>query len=526
MSALARPGVLASILAAAAVALHPALGAARWLPARPAVLAALLVLAVLALAARAAGAREGRTGAALAAAGAAVLVGALAVDGLRGHHGALSLAPGESRGNFEEAGPDGRSLGLRPLGFPIGAGRVSAGDGSSAPAVALALPGRSAPVELTPERSVAFGGYRFARPVATTTGGVARLRVAASDGAATQVAEVSPGAPGRAFGLTIALEEYFPDFALDESRRPFSRSAEPRNPAALLSVEKAGEAHRVFVLQSMPGVHRVEALGLAFSLLGVEFERTVAVAVHREPAALAALLGALVLAAGVALSLRRGTAPASVDGDTRATVAGGVLVGLLLVADRGAVLAWSLALAGAGGRVPLPGVGVLLGAALVAALGGSLLLGAGRLAGDGAAGARPAARAALWLAAGLAAAGLCLAVVRVQGLPGARPTLLPLAGIALGVLWLGASLVATRPAPPPLVSRVAPLVLPAAVLAALGLAIALAVAGVLRDGTYATSTAAAAASAALLGLAALEPAGVPGLRRFAFLLALLAPATR
>jgi hypothetical protein len=48
MSALARPGVLASILAASALTLHPALGASRWLPARPVVLAALLLLAALA----------------------------------------------------------------------------------------------------------------------------------------------------------------------------------------------------------------------------------------------------------------------------------------------------------------------------------------------------------------------------------------------------------------------------------------------------------------------------------------------
>jgi hypothetical protein len=58
------------------------------------------------------------------------------------------------------------------------------------------------------------------------------------------------------------------------------------------------------------------------------------------------------------------------------------------------------------------------------------------------------------------------------------------------------------------------------VLAALALAIAVAAAGVLRDGTYATPHAAAAA--ALLGLAALEPTRAPGLRRFAFLLVFLA----
>lgn len=518
MSALARPGALAAILAAAAVALHPGLGAPRWLPARPAVLAALLLLAALALVARALGARERRAGAALGAAGALLLVGALAVDGLRGHHGSLTLAAGESRANFEEAAPDGRPLGLRPLGFPVGAERVSAAGASSGPAVALALPGPG-PAELTRDRSVAFGGYRFARPVPVATGGAARLRVSASDGAATQVADVSPGAPGRAFGLTIALEEYFPDFALDESRRPFSRSAEPRNPAALLAVERAGEAHRVFVLQAMPGVHRVEGLGLAFSLLGVEPERRVAIAVHREPAALAALGAALLLAAGVALSLRPGPGPGPGAGDAPAIVAGSALVGFLLLVDGGAVLAWGFAVAAPGGRVPLAGVGVLLGAALVAALGGSLLLGAGRIAGD--AGSRRAARAALWLAAGLAAAGSGLAAVRVASLPVAASPI-PVAGIALAALSLAASLLATRAAPPALVARAAPLALPVAVLAALALAIGLAVAGVLREGTYATPAAAAASSAALLGLAALEPTRLPGPRGFAFLLALLA----
>jgi hypothetical protein len=521
MSVLARPGVLASILAASAVALHPALGASGWLPARPALLAALLHLAALALLARAAAGGHRRPAAALAAAGAVLVVGALAVDGLRGHHGTLRLVAGQSRGNFDEKGPGGRPLGLRPLGFPVGADRVLGPAGSSAPGVALALPDRRAPVELTRERSVAFGGYRFARPTAAATGGVARLRIAASDGTATQVADVSPGVPGRAFDLTIALEDYFPDFALDESRRPFSRSADPRNPAALLAVERGGEVHRVFVLQSMPGVHRVEKLGLAFSLLGVEPDRTVEIAVHREPAALVALIGALALVAGVALSLRFEPMPAAPDRDAPVIVAGSVFVGLLLVVDRGAVLAWGFGVPGADGRVPLPGVGSLLGAALVAGLGGSLLLAAGRL-GGGAAGVRPIARKALGLAAGLAAAGLGLAVVRTADLPVAGAALTSLAGLAIALASLAVSLLVTSPAAPGLVSRVAPLALPLAVPATLALAIAAGIVGMLRDGTYATPTAAASASAALLGLAALEPTGVPGLRRFAFVLTLLA----
>jgi hypothetical protein len=519
MSALARPGVLASILAAAALALHPALGASRWLPERPALLAALLLFAALALVTRAA--RERRLDAALTATGAVLLLAALGVDGLRGHHGTLTLAAGQSQGNFDEAGPNGRSLGLRPLGFPIGAESVEAPRGSAVSAqVALALPGRSAPVKLTAARAVAFGGYRFAQPSSTTTGGVSRLRIAASDGSTTQVADVSPGAPGRVGDLTITLGDYFPDFALDDQQQPFSRSAEPRNPAALLTVERGGQAHRAFVLQSMPGVHRVEGLGLAFSLLGVEPERTVEIAVHREPAALAALVGALLLAAGVALSLWLAAEPAGGDRQSPALVAGSVLVGLLLLADRGALLAWSFAVPTADGRVALPGVGVLLGAALVAALGGSLLLAAGRLAGE-AAGVGPVARAALWLAVGLGAVGLLLAAVRVFLLPD-EAARLPLAGLAAAVAVLAASLLATRPGTPLLLSLVAPLALPLAVLVALVLAIGAAVSGVLRDGTYATPSAAASAAAALLGLAALEPTGAPGLRRFAFLLAVLA----
>jgi hypothetical protein len=389
--------------------------------------------------------------------------------------------------------------------------------------VALAVPGRPTPLQLTPEKSVAFGGYRLARPTASLSGGVSRLRVAVSDGRATQVADVSPDEPGRAFGFTIALEQYFPDFALDENRRPFTRSADPRNPAALLTVEKGGQAHRVFVLQSMPGIHRLEDLGLAFSLLGVEPERTVTVAVHREPAALAALAGALLLAAGVALSLRvRAAGVGGVD-DSAMVLSGAVLVGLLLLAGRGGVLAWTFAVPTEGGPVPLPGVGVVLGATLVAALAGTLLLLAGRLSGVTAR-VRPAGQGALWLAAGTAVVALVLAIVRASDLPDPGTAVVPLGALAVALVWLIVSLLAEKPSPAALLARLLPFVLPLAALAALAIAIVAALSGVLRDGTYTTARSAAYASAALLGLAALEPTRAAGLRRFAFVLFLLAPA--
>ena len=195
---------------------------------------------------------------------------------------------------------------------------------------------------------------------------------------------------------------------------------------------------------------------------------------------------------------------------------------VLILVDRGAVLGWSLGVAAGAGRVPLAGAGVLLGSALIAALGGCLLLAARKLAG-GPEGARSAGRAALALAVVLAAVGLLLAVVRMASLPGEvdSTSRLALAGIAGAVAVLAGSLFATRPGAPPLASRLGALALPLAVLLAVALAITLAVAGVLHDGTYATPAAASAAATALLGLSALETTGVPGPRRLAFLLALL-----
>jgi hypothetical protein len=520
MSMLARPGFFAAVLCGAALVLHPATGASRWLPGRPVVLAALLLLVVLALAVRATGAREGRLASVAMAAGAVVLVGALGMDGLRGHHGALILAPGQSRGNFEEEAA-GRSLGLRPFAFAIGAERVT-DDG-----VTLAFEGRSAPIELTPARSVAFGGYRFARPRTVRTGGAARLRVAASDGAQELVADIAPGAPGRAGDLTIAVEQYFPDFALDERQQPFSRSAEPRNPAALLTITKGGRDYRAFVLRSMPGVHRVEGLGLAFSLLEIEPERTAEIAVHREPAALLALVGAIILAVGLALCRPLGPPSENeADIDAPVLVSAVALFLVLILVDRGAVLGWSFGVAAGAGRVALARAGVLLGCALIAALGGFLLLLARKLAG-GPEGVRSAGRAALGLAAILAGAGVVLAVVRVATLPAEMDSAswAALAGVAGAVAVLGGSLLATGRG----AARRAPrleVFLPWAVVLTVALSIAFAVAGVWRDGTYATPAAGSAAAAALAGLSALEATGAPGLRRLAFLLALLAPAIR
>ncbi len=514
MSVLARPAVLSWLLSLAALALLPALGAERWLPGRALVLVALLLLAGLGLLARAIRARAERVAAGLVAAGALLVLAGVGLDGVRGRQGTLTLAFGQTAGNFDETGPGGRSLGLRPLGFRVAA------EAPTADGVSLLLP--SGKAELTSRRALALGGFRLADPRLTATGGAARLRIAASDGTRTEVAELTPDGPVRAGDLLISLEQYFPDFALDQNQQPFTRSLEPRNPAALLSVSRGGQVHRVFVLQSMPGVHRVEALGLAFSLLSVEPERAVTIAVERQPFAPLAFLGGLLLIAGVALGARptgaptssgasaisRGSGAASFEGPL---LAGAGLLACLLLLDSGRVLSWTFGLAGPSGRLPLPGAGVPLGLALLATLAGVLLLGAGRLAGGVRVGG--VARGLLVAAVVSAAAGVALAAVRALasgiGLPGA----LPLVGLALAVLVLGAALWPFR-------SRL-PLEAPVTgLLLAAGLGLALG--STLRHGSYATPLVAAVAATALLGLSACERTGFPGLRRLLLLVAILA----
>jgi hypothetical protein len=236
--------------------------------------------------------------------------------------------------------------------------------------------------------------------------------------------------------------------------------------------------------------------------------------VHREPAKGAVLAGVLLLAAGSALlvPLRRSRAETSPKSPL---LAGGVFVAALAVADRGAVLSWSYGVASPAGRISLPGVGVLLGLALVAGLFGTLLLAAWRLSGA-AASVTGTARVALWLGVALASAGLALALTRLAARPGLGP-----AALLAATLLLAAALASTRRTS---ASEPRPLAFfwPMAVVTAFGLAFAAALFGLEREGTYATPFASAAASAALVGLAALEPTRLAGTLRFGFSLALLA----
>ena len=300
MTALGRPPIVVGLLVTAALVLHPAVRTGEWLPERPAAVAALLLLLALVLVARAAASpAPRRLAAGLLAGGALLVLGGVGGDGVLGHRGRLDLVPGQTRTHFDEVGVEGRALGLRPFGFSVGLEGLVPGGG-----VALVWSDSSDPAVLTTERAVGHGGFRFGRPRTVPTGAAARLRVGISGGGGDAVVDLSPGRPAQAGELRVTLEEYYPDFALDEQRQPFTRSLEPRNPGAVLAIESPRGRFRTFVLRSMPGVHRVEELGRSFALVGVEPERSVEIGVHQELLAALVLLGALLVLAAVTVQTR------------------------------------------------------------------------------------------------------------------------------------------------------------------------------------------------------------------------------
>src|SRR5439155_25847856 len=159
--------------------------------------------------------------------------------------------------------------------------------------------GGGAQLVVSPGRAAPWGGFRIGSPRRVRTRDAAALRVSVSGPSGTDTVDLAPGGVANVGDLQIAVEDYFPDFALDEKQRPFTRSSEPRNPAAVLQVKKGGRAWRVFVIAALPGIHRPEGRDRSFSLLSVTPAESVELSVAHEPAAPLAGAGLLLSAAAV-----------------------------------------------------------------------------------------------------------------------------------------------------------------------------------------------------------------------------------
>lgn len=287
MTRLGTPAAVALMSLGLGVAISPDLPPRGRHPLVGGALAGLAVLFVVALADR-------RTPRRLVALGVATVALALAYDSVRGERGSITLVEGRGTRNFEEMGPGGRRLGLRPLADGVTLGSIEP-DGT----VVLAEENAGRRVRVSPRRAARVAGYRFGNPRRVPTAG-ARLALRVTGGVEADVI-LREGDTARASDLDITVERYFPDFAV-EGQEPFSRSNVPRNPAALLQVRRGTSSWTVFVMRAMPGIHKPAGLDRTLALVDVAPDEAIALSVTREPAAVLAGLGVLVVALGVAWS--------------------------------------------------------------------------------------------------------------------------------------------------------------------------------------------------------------------------------
>lgn len=281
------PGLVALLLG---LLLHPALPLPHGDAWRTAV--AFLALALIVALVAASRTLDER----LVAAGAALVLLGAAYDEARGHRGNLVLEPGRPVHLFEEEGVRG-PLGLRPLGFEARLAGLDEGG--------VLLVGPRGTVRITPEQGWSWGGMRLGGPSTLKTGEASRVRLAVTRAGVTREVDLNPPEVARLDDLEIALERYFPDFALDRKGEPYTRSLELRNPAALLHVRHAANVFPVFVIQALPGIHNPEGLSASFALLGVEAAVAVKLHVFGEPLAALCLGGLLLSVLGIGMGLRR-----------------------------------------------------------------------------------------------------------------------------------------------------------------------------------------------------------------------------
>jgi hypothetical protein len=299
MKALSSPAGLAIVALLLAAATHPAVDLA-WLGSASALAVPLLAL-LLALAAVLAARGRGVPGIVVAL-GMVVTLAGVGHDALRGRSGRLTLRPQEGTQTFEEEGPGGRVLGLRPLGFDL---RLP-GAGPEGATLAIGVPAPTSPaVAIGPREAVAENGLRLGwrayedspRLVLTLSRGDERLEL-----------ELSGTAPLLVEDAEIQLVRYFPDFAIDAANQPYSRSTDFRNPGALLRVRRAGTTRHIFVLRSVSGpqeFNQLPELGWTFGLASMTADPRLTLGVHQEPAAAAVAFGVALVVVGLALGMRR-----------------------------------------------------------------------------------------------------------------------------------------------------------------------------------------------------------------------------
>ncbi|MEI6126320.1 MAG: cytochrome c biogenesis protein ResB, partial [Pseudomonadota bacterium] len=133
-------------------------------------------------------------------------------------------------------------------------------------------------------------------------GGEVILRVSSNDNPQGREYRASPGKSFRIENsdAEVWLDDFVPDFAMNEQGKPFSRSDQPRNPAVSLRVLRSGkETQRSWVFKNYPDFHKKSSESYEFKLIDCTPREYTGLQVTRDPGVLFVWTGCLLLVAGI-----------------------------------------------------------------------------------------------------------------------------------------------------------------------------------------------------------------------------------
>jgi cytochrome c biogenesis protein len=241
-----------------------------------------------------------------------IFVGAI-IDGLHGYKGYINLRPGMSTDVMEPLTMPGAS---RRLDFTLrcdAAGMDAYPDGSPRQywsQLTVLEKGREvARKKIYVNEPLTYKGVRFFQASYAPAGAPRELVMEASwreNGVEKrQALTLSPGAPALLGdqGVAVALVDFLPDYVL-QGNQISSRSAEPRNPAIHLQVERPGSGvTNAWVLAKSPELHPPNDTGIGFRYVSVEMDATTGLQVAHEPGQWLIWAGCLLLTTGLMMAL-------------------------------------------------------------------------------------------------------------------------------------------------------------------------------------------------------------------------------
>ena len=102
------------------------------------------------------------------------------------------------------------------------------------------------------------------------------------------------------FGLKMKVESFLPDFAMNDQNKPFSKSRQPNNPAALVAlVLPDGNTQRTWLFKNFPDFHGLKEVDFSLRFADYESQQYTGLQVAYDPGVWVVWLGCTLMVIGV-----------------------------------------------------------------------------------------------------------------------------------------------------------------------------------------------------------------------------------